>query len=333
MSQSTTKSVVDTLGFIPVLPGPCSLFRYKAFLAVSTEYFQLTTQPLRGDSSDVVLGNVQLAEDRFPPVLIQFGKREEDDDDAIHNNNNDENQKKKRLPVTGFEHDAVFYFEAEKPLGQLVRQRRRWINGAYMAAYWAVRGGWIGRSNHGMIRKIGAAAILIFEVVQGAMIRLIVPATCSCGLFFMVRIIPAIYEEDEFEVQRVMDGEVGNPLSQLYGCIAAAVYMGGFAIFMIAHTPRAVPSDGKPGDILTYHIDTRTAYRPRLFFMGYMLNFGLTIMFVSGFTIGMGRIYGLSLFLALTLWLCKKFYFGSFMSGMVSTNWLVGTVLHSTFAC
>jgi hypothetical protein len=274
MSQSTTKSLVDSLGFVPVLPGPCSLFRYAAFVSVSREYFHLTTMALRGDSSDIVLGNVQLAEDRFPPVLLSFGSRVQDDESL-------EGSKTKKLPVSGFEHDAIFYFEAEKPLGQLVKQRRRWINGAYMAAYWALKGGWIGRSKQGMIAKLGAAGVLLFEVIQGALIRLVVPATCSCGLFFMVTIIPSIYEKDAAQVTEIMNGNIGNPLSSLYGCIAAAVYMGSFTVFMVAHTPRAVANDeGEPGDIVTYHIDTKSAYRPTVFAMGYLVNLILTFMFL-----------------------------------------------------
>ena len=284
MSQSTTKSLVDSLGFVPVLPGPCSLFRYDAFVRVSKEYFQLTTMALRGDSSDIVLGNVQLAEDRFPPVLLSFGSEEDEDILAEFGKPDDDSVgdgKGKKLPVTGFEHDAIFYFEAEKPLGQLVRQRRRWINGAYMAAYWALKGGWIGRSKQGMLFKIGAAAVLLFEIMQGAIIRLIIPATLSCGLFFMVTVIPSIYAGDAEEVKVRMGGYTSDPLLFLYGCIAAGIYMGGFLVFMIAHTPRAVPNEAcLPGEEVTYHIETKSAYRPWVFAMGYFLNLIMTCMFL-----------------------------------------------------
>jgi cellulose synthase/poly-beta-1,6-N-acetylglucosamine synthase-like glycosyltransferase len=278
MSQSTTKSLVDSLGFVPVLPGPCSLFRYAAFVSVSREYFQLTTMDLKGDSSDLVLGNVQLAEDRFPPVLLSFGTVDEEET-PDYGAPGAEEEKGMKLPVTGFEHDAIFYFEAEKPLGQLVRQRRRWINGAYMAAYWALRGGWIGRSKQPMLFKIGAAAVLLFEVLQGAMIRTIIPATLSCGLFFMVSIIPSIYQGDAQLVEEKMNGDLDDTTYLLMGCTAAGVYLGGFLIFMIAHTPRAVANEGsKPGEIVSYHIDTKSAYRPWVFAMGFVLNFILTVM-------------------------------------------------------
>ena len=311
MSQSTTKSLVDSLGFIPVLPGPCSLFRYKRFVSIADDYFKLTTIPLRGDSSDIVLGNVQLAEDRFPPVLLTFPENDDNDDDSDldeslkmkgnpipgqqDSSKDSNNNKKKKLPVTGFEHDAIFYFEAEKPLGQLVKQRRRWINGSYMAGYWVLKGGWIGLSNKGILAKIGAASVLLFELIQGALIRLITPATLSCGLVFMVQITPSIWNQNVEELQQAIDGELDDPLLFFYGCIAASLYLIVFAIFMLSHTPNAVPSteegsstkkkrkDSTPAAAavpVSYHIDTTSAYRPWLFGISFLMNMAMSILFV-----------------------------------------------------
>jgi hypothetical protein len=287
MSQSTTKSVVDSLGFIPVLPGPCSLFRYEHFKGIVHEYFALTTEALKGDGSDIVLGNVQLAEDRFPPVLLTFRKA----DNLIFAEENeeekdDDKEKKPLRLVTGFEHDAVFYFEAEKPLGQLVKQRRRWINGSYMAGYWALKGGWIGTAaNHGIVTQVGAAAVLLFELLQGAMIRLLIPATLSCGLCFMVTILPAIYNSDTEQVRDAMNGKSVSVAQFTSGMAAAGAYLGIFALFMVAHTPRAVPSEDSNGEIVSYYIETKSAYRPWLFGLSFLANVILTAMF---FYVGAG---------------------------------------------
>jgi len=268
MSQSTTKSLVDSFGFIPVLPGPCSLFRYEHFMGIIEEYFTLTTQPLSGDGSDIVLGNVQLAEDRFPPVLLTF----RDQKNPI--------ETKKNRPVTGFEHDAIFYFEAEKPLGQLVKQRRRWINGAYMAGYWVLKEGWINRAHHGFLTKLGASAILAFELIQGILIRMITPATIACGLMFMVTIVPSIYLEDADEMRQILDGKTVDGLLLIYGAAAAATYLGIFGIFMFAHTPRAVPVTDKESGEVFYQIDPTSAYRPGLFYISYLLNALVSVMFL-----------------------------------------------------
>ena len=84
----------------------------------------------------------------------------------------------------------------------------------------------------------------------------------------MVTIIPSIYEGDAEEVSVRMGGFTPDPLLFLYGCIAAGIYMGGFLAFMIAHTPRAVSIDAcLPGEEVTYHIETKSAYRPWFFAM------------------------------------------------------------------
>lgn len=115
-SQSTPKSALNSIGFLPVLPGPCSLFRFKHLGGVMHKYFALTTKQLDSDGTGIVLGNVQLVEDRFPPVLLTFRSKED-------------------AKVLGSAvRVLVFYFEAEQPLGQLVKQRRRWINRTYFVA-------------------------------------------------------------------------------------------------------------------------------------------------------------------------------------------------------
>jgi len=61
LSQSTTKSALDTIGFLSVLPGPCSLFRYDHLKDILDDYFTLTTKPIENNISGIVLGNIQLA--------------------------------------------------------------------------------------------------------------------------------------------------------------------------------------------------------------------------------------------------------------------------------
>ena len=315
MSQSTTKSLVDSFGFIPVLPGPCSLFRYKDFAGIAENYFSFTTQPLRGDGSDIVLGNVQLAEDRFPPVLLTFREddkaigrvkkhcRGSDDEEKSNNTATDSSsadsgsddrqedakskgggwiKKKKRFrdrPHTGFVRDAIFYFEAEKPLGQLVKQRRRWINGAYMAGFWVLKEGWIFKAkSQGFITKAGAWAVLFFEIMQGFLIRMIIPATIACGVMFMVTVIPSIYHEDADEINDILHDKYPGDALLGSGIGAAVVYLITFAVFMLAHTPKAVPTQTAGGDTV-YRIDPKSAYRPWLFFISFMVNAIATAMF------------------------------------------------------
>lgn len=267
LSQSTTKSCVDTIGFLPVLPGPCTLYRFQHLAGVMHEYFSLTTKELDADSSGIILGNVQLAEDRFPPVLLTFRSPEDCDDAGIVR------------PRTGFLRDAVFYFEAEKPLGQFVKQRRRWINGAFIAVYWVLHESWIRNSDHSYFTKLGAWFLLAIELLQGAFVRLFVPATIACGLSFMCTILPSIIEEDNEAIRNVLKLEgIGADQFGL-GAIAAAAYLLVYAIFMLAHTPRAVKVELPNGET-KWTPDSGSAYRPWLFAISFLTNAIVVVLFL-----------------------------------------------------
>jgi cellulose synthase/poly-beta-1,6-N-acetylglucosamine synthase-like glycosyltransferase len=266
LSQSTTKSAADTIGFLPVLPGPCSLYRFKHLAGVMHEYFSLTTQKLDTDNSGIILGNVQLAEDRFPPVLLTF--RDEDDckDAGISK------------PRTGFLRDAVFYFEAEKPLSQFVKQRRRWINGAFIAVYWVLQESWISNSDHGFLTKAGSKFLLCIELLQGAIVRLVVPATIACALSFMVTILPSIIDGDEEGVQNVLNFEEIEGSQFGLGALAAAGYLFLYSYFVLAHTPRAVKVQRM--GVVTWESDRHSAYHPLLFFLGFIVNAWVVVLFL-----------------------------------------------------
>jgi len=270
LSQSTTKSALDDIGFIPVLPGPCSLFRYKHFAGVMHEYLSLTTKQAEqaNDISRIVLGNVQLAEDRFPPVLLTFRDKEDCEQEGITH------------PHTGFEHDAIFYFEAEKPLGQLVKQRRRWINGSYIAVFWVLRESWIKNADHNLFTRTAAFTLLLLEFIQGLLIRFFVPSTIACGICFMCTIIPAIYFEDTKAITEILDDFTkADSMHFGIGCAAAAFYLLVFIVFLIMHMPRAIQTRHS-NDQVTWNTDKKSAYRPFLFFIAFILNAIVVAMFV-----------------------------------------------------
>jgi hypothetical protein len=235
---------------------------------VLDEYFSLTTKTVKVGNDGIILGNVQLAEDRFPPVLLTFRTAE----------NCNENQLFK--PKTGFEHDAVFYFEAEKPLHNLVTQRRRWINGSYIAVYWVLMESWIRNAGHGWLMKSLASLLLFVELAQGAIVRLFVPSTIACGIMFMVTIIPSISRNDVATVQEIVNGgDLDDPVLLAIGACAALVYLFVFAVFMFAHTPRAVPVQDDDGDI-QWQCDTASAYRPKIFLLAFLVNAAAIMLFI-----------------------------------------------------
>ena len=100
-------------GVLPVIPGPCGLYRSTSVLNndVRNEYFGALNA--NADKVGIVLGNLKIAEDRLLTYLSIF-------------KNNGSNMV--FVPM------AIFYFEAEVELKRFLLQRRRWINGS-MAGY------------------------------------------------------------------------------------------------------------------------------------------------------------------------------------------------------
>lgn len=113
---STFNGVFSLLGYMPVLPGPCALLKFKTCLEDGgiDEYLDLVNSPPEDDASDVELwqrGNENLAEDRILSFTIVFPARIK----AV--------RRTEWVPL------ALFYYDAETEFRTLCPQRRRWING------------------------------------------------------------------------------------------------------------------------------------------------------------------------------------------------------------
>lgn len=98
-------------GFLPVVPGPCGLYRAKDMLNddVRNWYFDIVNK--NPSSSGQLLGNLCIAEDRilsYSAVLKTV-----------------RNCRMAFVPL------SIFYFEAETSIRQLLLQRRRWFNGSF----------------------------------------------------------------------------------------------------------------------------------------------------------------------------------------------------------
>jgi hypothetical protein len=242
------------------------MFRYDRFSEVMDEYFDLTTKSLGKKGDGLVLGNVQLAEDRFPPVLLSFDEK------------TTQKSASSNRQAVGFVHDADFYFEAEKPLQFLMKQRRRWINGSYFACYWVLRESWIGNANQSWAMKMAVRCLLSLELIQGAILRVLGPAIAACGVAFMCVITPYLLKRDIGFIQKLLDNTQTPDL--LFALFTAGLYMLFYAFFMVRHTPRAVPvkncSSSSP---MRWRSDHRSGYRPRLFVLSLIINILLSIWF------------------------------------------------------
>lgn len=115
------------LGFLGVLPGSGGIYRYRSLGSLEEgpikSYFDILLPSCSNDEG-IVVGNIRLAEDRVLPMLVTFQTNSECIKRSLDR------------PRLSFIPDAVSYCEAEYPLEALVKQRRRWNNGASFKQVW-----------------------------------------------------------------------------------------------------------------------------------------------------------------------------------------------------
>jgi len=140
-------------GFLPVVPGPCGLYRASDILGPARDwYFEVVnTEP---DKSGMVLGNLRIAEDRvlsYSAVL----KTPEARSMAL-------------IP------EATFYFEAECSFEKFLLQRRRWTNGTVAGyVYMCLQNpGIIFRANMNPIRKLAVYLLLVCQMLVYVVVAL-----------------------------------------------------------------------------------------------------------------------------------------------------------------
>ena len=271
-----------------VLPGPCGLFRYKHLGTMDEEesplkkYFELTTRNL--GSNGIVLGNVQLAEDRFPSNLLTFMSRERCVKKGIRN------------PRTGFVRDAIYYFEAELPLSNLIKQRRRWTNGTFFAGYWLLSEVWMWRSDHSILVKVSAAVLVFLETSATIAVAIFGPSTFIAMWYAVSKLFASVISKGTANTSDDILSST-DPRLVSYGAIFCLLYLLLYVSFVVRHTPRAVPvkqtteSDPEmPTSGTTarhWRCDHRSAFRPRLFAIVCVVNAVSSFLFLVGFGVAL----------------------------------------------
>ena len=115
-------------GFLPVIPGPCGLYRASVVCenSVRNWYFNIINKINKGDDAekfDLIIGNLQLAEDRILTISsILMSKAN------LHH---------ALVP------ECVFYFDPITDLNTLMKQRKRWINGSAASVIFVLRCGYL----------------------------------------------------------------------------------------------------------------------------------------------------------------------------------------------
>ena len=170
---------------------------------------------------------------------------------------------------TGFVNE-VFYFEAEKPLDQLVKQRRRWINGTVAAQIWVLNSGWLWNSDHKLHVKLFAITLQVFAILQALIVRLMGPAVMAALTYNMITMIPVLASASVQELIEIVGSGVkfegyGGP-EGIVAVIVTSFFVMFHALFLVAHTPRAIQVKDKDGNYTgMWRSDRSSAFRPALF--------------------------------------------------------------------
>lgn len=110
MANAVYNGAFSLGGCLPVIPGPCGLYRGSDVLQDKVRDWYFGVVSVDPDKTGLVLGNLKIAEDRiltYSSVL--------------------KTQKQRYMAFVSL---SVFYFEGELELKRFILQRRRWINGS-----------------------------------------------------------------------------------------------------------------------------------------------------------------------------------------------------------
>lgn len=156
VSTFMEKAMESVFGYITVLPGAFSGYRYEALNGTPLDkYFILETPEYRKNVAPFE-ANMYLAEDRIMgfEMLVK-----ENCDYILH-----------------YVADATAATDVPQTLGVLIRQRRRWLNGSMFASLYAIKE-WprlYSESGHSLIRKILLTFQLFYQVLNTSINLLVV---------------------------------------------------------------------------------------------------------------------------------------------------------------
>ncbi|KAH9828339.1 glycosyltransferase family 2 protein [Teratosphaeria destructans] len=151
MSNILDKPLESVFGYITVLPGALSAYRYHALQNDETGHGPLSQyfkgEVLHGQDADVFTANMYLAEDRILCWEL-VAKRSE-------------------RWVLKYVKQATGETDVPDAIPEFISQRRRWLNGAFFAAvYSLLHGSQIWKTDHTIARKILLHIEFVYQFVQ-----------------------------------------------------------------------------------------------------------------------------------------------------------------------
>lgn len=149
-------------GFLPVVPGPCGLYRWELLKGKClTEYFKIINTPVY--DCGIIENNFKIAEDRILSYFSVFWANVPAKMSVCPN--------------------AEFYFDAETDLVMFVKQRRRWNNGTAAGYIYIVKNpAIVFKSELPLYKSLSIFFLFLCQLISCMMIN-ITPSIFICCLY------------------------------------------------------------------------------------------------------------------------------------------------------
>jgi chitin synthase len=204
MSNILDKPLESAFGFISVLPGAFSAYRYIALQNDKTgngpldKYF--AGEKMHGANAGIFTANMYLAEDRILCFELVT--------------------KRNCHWILQYVKSATGETDVPDTMSELILQRRRWLNGSFFAAIYAIAHFYqIGRSAHSVLRKLMLMIEFFYQTVN------MIFAWFAIGNFFLVfRILTTSLSDD------ALLGNVGAILGTVFEWLYAATLLSCFVL-------------------------------------------------------------------------------------------------------
>ncbi|QRW21366.1 chitin synthase [Rhizoctonia solani] len=214
ISNILDKPTESMFGYISVLPGAFSAYRYIALLndkngeGPLASYFK--GEVLNGRTQDIFTSNMYLAEDR----ILCF--------ELIAKKNSDW--------VLRYVKSAIGETDVPDTLAEFISQRRRWLNGSFFAAVYSIAHvRQVMQSGHGSIRKM----TLLVETVYNT-IGLVISWFAIGNFYIFFVILTSSLEDPAFKINGIK--YVNLVMQYGYGAIIVTTFL-----ISMGNKPRAVP--------------------------------------------------------------------------------------------
>ncbi|KAI9730644.1 MAG: Chitin synthase, class 1 [Claussenomyces sp. TS43310] len=204
MSNILDKPLESAFGFISVLPGAFSAYRYIALQNDKTgngpleKYF--AGEKMHGANAGIFTANMYLAEDRILCFELVT--------------------KRNCHWILQYVKSATGETDVPDQMAELILQRRRWLNGSFFAAIYAIAHFYqIARSDHSFLRKLMFAIEFTYQTVN------MIFAWFAIGNFFLVfRILTTSLGDSD------LLGNVGTILATVFEWLYAAILLSCFVL-------------------------------------------------------------------------------------------------------